>query len=151
MDFNETKLTRSSEDEFRRLFDRYFQPIFYFFLRRGIPPEDCRDLTQETFLRVYKGLGQFRGEANVQTWLFQISKNLWLNRVRGQRAVKRERKEISLEDAMAKGEPVLSNLFQAPGLEAVNPLTEVLMSEQLRILRQALQDLPPQMRRCVLL
>jgi len=54
------------DEEFRRLFALYFQPVFSFFLRRGFPREECRDLTQETFLRVYRSIGRFRGEANVQ-------------------------------------------------------------------------------------
>ena len=36
--------------ELERLFERYARPVSYFFARRGFSPEECRDLTQETFL-----------------------------------------------------------------------------------------------------
>jgi len=139
------------DEELSRLFARYFRPLFYFFRNRGLPPEDCRDLTQETFLRVYKSLGRFRGEASVQTWLFQIATNLWRNQVRHDRAAKREGKEVSLECAMEKGQPIPADLSLARGAHTSGPLAGLLADEQVGRLRQALQDLPPQMRRCVLL
>lgn len=140
-----------SDEEFRRLFERYFRPLFYFFRNRGIPPEECRDLTQETFLRVYKSIARFRGEASVQTWLFQIATNLWRNRVRYDRAGKREASEVSLESAMEKGRPIPADLSLARGEHTAGPLAGLLADEQLGVLRRALDGLPPQMRRCVLL
>lgn len=139
------------DEELTRLFERYFRPLFYFFRNRGIPPEDCRDLTQETFLRVYKSIGRFRGEASIETWLFQIATNLWRNRVRHDRAGKREAKEVSLEGAMEKGQPIPADLSLARGAHNTLPLSGLLADEQVGMLRQALADLPPQMRRCVLL
>jgi RNA polymerase sigma-70 factor, ECF subfamily len=137
------------EEEFRRLFEQYFRPIYYFFRRRGIPPEDCHDLTQETFLRVYRGFRGFRGEAKFQTWLYQIASNLWCNQVRSRKAAKREGMEISLETAMEKRAPILPPLPFAPGSETVGPLARMLADEQLEALRRALGGLPPQMLRCV--
>ncbi len=139
------------DEEFHRLFDRYFRPLFYFFRNRGIPAEDCRDLTQETFLRVYKSIGRFRGEASIETWLFQIATNLWRNRVRHDRAGKREATEVSLEGAMEKGQPIPAERSLARGAHNVAPLSGLLADEQAGMLRRALADLPPQMRRCVLL
>ena len=139
------------DEDFRLLFDRYFRPLFYFFRNRGLPPEDCRDLTQETFLRVYKSIARFRGEASVQTWLFQIAANLWRNQVRYDRAGKREAKEVSLEGAMEKGQPFPADLSLARGAHTAGPLAGLLADEQLGMLRRALEGLPPQMRRCVLL
>ncbi len=40
--------------------------------RLGVPESDCGDLCQEVFLRVYRGLARFRGEARFSTWLYQI-------------------------------------------------------------------------------
>jgi len=42
------------EANFRRLFELHHARILRFFRRKGFPPEDCRDLTQETFISVYK-------------------------------------------------------------------------------------------------
>lgn len=138
-------------EEFRRLFDRYFPSVLHFFLNRGIPYEDCRDLTQETFLRVYRSIGRFRGEASLQTWLFQIATNLWRNQVRHARAGKREGKELSLDGAIEQGLQVPAHGPPDGGHEAAGPLGELLADERMQLLRRALDALPPQMRRCVLL
>jgi RNA polymerase sigma-70 factor (ECF subfamily) len=141
----------ADDEEIGRLFARYFRPLYYFFRNRGIPPEDCRDLTQETFLRVYKSIGRFRGDASVQTWLFQIATNLWRNRVRHERAGKREGKEVSLDAATERGQPLPADLSLARGAHNAAPLAGLLADEKVEMLRRALQDLPPQMRRCMLL
>ena len=57
----------------------------------------ARDFTQETFLRAYQRLAQFRGDAAFSTWLHSIAVSVSLN---GIRKVDRHRKrERSLEDA----------------------------------------------------
>jgi RNA polymerase sigma-70 factor, ECF subfamily len=43
--------------------------------------EDATDLAQETFLRAYRALGRFKGQAQVGTWLYRIAVNLCLNKV----------------------------------------------------------------------
>jgi len=139
------------DEDFRCLFVRYFQPVFSFFLRRGFSREECRDLTQETFLRVYRSIGQFRGEASLQTWLFQIATNLWRNKVRHHMAEKREGFEVSLELEVEKGHPVPADRRLPGETRPSSPLDGLLAAERKRLMREALSALPPQMRRCVLL
>ena len=43
--------------------------------------EDASDLSQEVFLRAYRGLRSFRRQASVKTWLYRIGVNVCLNRV----------------------------------------------------------------------
>jgi RNA polymerase sigma-70 factor (ECF subfamily) len=43
--------------------------------------EDASDLTQEVFLRAYRGLRNFRGQSSLGTWLYRIGVNVCLNRV----------------------------------------------------------------------
>jgi RNA polymerase sigma-70 factor (ECF subfamily) len=38
--------------------------------------EDAKDLTQEVFIRAYKGLDNFRGQSEIKTWLYRIAINL---------------------------------------------------------------------------
>ncbi|MFL6237669.1 MAG: RNA polymerase sigma factor [Thermoanaerobaculia bacterium] len=138
-------------EDFQDLFKCYFQPIFRFFLNRRIPYEDCRDLTQETFLRVYKSFERFRGDSSIQTWVFQIATNLWCNYLRDGKTGKRQGKEVSLEGAIEREISVSSDLLPSLGSERSGPLASILEKEEAELLRQALQGLPPQMRRCVLL
>lgn len=43
--------------------------------------EDAADLTQDTFVRAWKALGAFRGQARFSTWIYRIAVNVCLNRV----------------------------------------------------------------------
>jgi RNA polymerase sigma-70 factor (ECF subfamily) len=136
------------EEIFRRLFVTYFRQVHNFFLRRGFPPDQCQDLAQETFLKVHKGLPTFRREARFETWLFQIAANLFRNTLRSQSTQKREGQEMALDDI--EQEPALG--AAPPGWEAgEGQLQEMLNEEEARVLRSALDGLPAQMRRCVLL
>jgi RNA polymerase sigma-70 factor (ECF subfamily) len=139
------------EEDFRLLFARYFQPVSSYFLRRGFPHEECRDLTQETFLRVYRSRDRFRGEASFQTWLFQIATNLWRNEVRRRMAEKRDGFEISLEQEAERRPPVLAERRLPGETQPIGPLDGLLADERKRRMREVLDALPPQMRRCILL
>jgi RNA polymerase sigma-70 factor (ECF subfamily) len=129
------------------LFRRYHRPIRAFFLSRGFSAEESRDLAQETFLRVYKSKEAFRGESKPATWLFQIAANLYKNTVRSRSARKREGHEVPLETP--DGQEILGDPVQE--VEDDGPLAAMLTEERLRILREAFEDLPPQMRRVVVL
>jgi RNA polymerase sigma-70 factor (ECF subfamily) len=59
--------------------------------------EDAKDLTQEAFIRAYRGLAKFRGQSGLKTWLYQITLNLGASWRRNPR-----RGEVSLEET---GEP----------------------------------------------
>lgn len=140
-----------SDDELRRRFERYFGPVYYFFLNRGLPREEARDLTQETFLRVYQSMSGFRGEASFETWMFQIATNLWRNHVRSRHAEKRSAQEVSLEAAAEEGRQLPLDRPLPGRAPQAGPLDGLLAGEQRAVLRQALAELPPKMRRCVLL
>lgn len=43
--------------------------------------EDASDLSQDVFLRAYRGLKRFRGQSSIATWLYRIGVNVCLNRV----------------------------------------------------------------------
>ena len=47
--------------------------------------EDASDLAQDVFLRAYRGLHRFRGQASLGTWLYRIGVNVCLNRVSAKR------------------------------------------------------------------
>lgn len=139
------------EKRFRRLFERLYRPVTHFFTHRGFSPEDCRDLTQETFFRVYRGMKTFRGEAGLKTWVFTIATNIYRNEIRDRHAEKRSADEVSLEEALEQGRPVFGASPVEPVDELQDPLDRVLTDERARLLREAVVDLPPRMRQCVLL
>lgn len=62
----------------RRYKDRVYNVVFRFVGNR----EDALDVSQETFVRAYRGITEFRGHAQVYTWLYSIAANLARNRLR---------------------------------------------------------------------
>jgi RNA polymerase sigma-70 factor (ECF subfamily) len=78
--------------------------VCFRFVRRH---EDAADLTQEVFLRAYRGLRRFRGEATLKTWLYRIGVNVCLNHVAG-----RQMQDTPLDEAphlpAAGDDPALS-------------------------------------------
>lgn len=139
-----------SEEVFRLLFEGYFQPVRNYFGRRGVSTEDALDLTQEVFLRAYRGLGNFRRDAQHGTWLFTIARHVWVTRLRGQSAIKRDGALVSLDQDRETGANGAGGRAQVATADP-DPLELVLSDERGRQLREALEQLPPQMRRCVML
>jgi RNA polymerase sigma-70 factor (ECF subfamily) len=136
----------SREEVFRRLFEEYSRRLYYFVRRRGFPSEECPDLTQETLFRVYKGWGGFRQEASVKTWLFKIAAHVGLNSLRDQRAAKRRGRLVPL-DEVPEGFPEAG----APYVARRGLLDELHARELVGRVRSAMDELPPQMRRCVVM
>ena len=138
-------------DDFEQLFKRFYRPVSYFFANRGFSSEECRDLTQETFLGVYKGIGRFRRDASVETWLFTIAGNIWRNELRSRSADKRAATEVSLAAMVDEGARLSQASAPIVGPKFSGPLDDTLAGERTRMLRDAMAKLPAQMRRCVLL
>ncbi len=133
------------ERNFRVLYDVYYESTHHFLARRISSPEDRLDLTQETFLRVYRGLKGYRGEAQFGTWVFRIAFNTYLKWLR------RARNDDQGPDAV-KGAEELESAWEDDVPIAVSPrkspLDRVLQSERQVVLRRAIAELPEQMRRC---
>jgi RNA polymerase sigma-70 factor (ECF subfamily) len=134
---------RGLAEDPEELFRRYYRPLVGFFARRGFSTEDSRDLAQETFFRVYKNWAGFRGESSEVTWLFQIATNLYRNKIRSRSTLKRDMQVVPLD--LPDGEPVAADDGQETALDAI------LLEERTKLLRDALEGLPPQMRQAVLL
>ena len=134
------------EESFRLLYDRFYWPLFRFFERRGFSTEECQDLIQETFLRVYRGIGDFRGEARWEHWLFRIAANTAVKALRHRAAAKRAGHTVPWEGEEADD----SSPSGSPGnADDPAPLRKLLGKETKEILSQAIAGLPAQMRRCV--
>jgi RNA polymerase sigma-70 factor (ECF subfamily) len=137
------------EGSFHRIFNQFYGLVFSYFTRKGFSTEESQDLVQETFLRVHKSLGTFRRESRFETWLFQITANVYRNTLRSQSTRKRDAPEVSLDDVFETGagggEPAVAADLPT------GPLDDLLAGERAQMLHDALNELPSQMRRCVLL
>src|SRR3982750_4811109 len=72
-------------DSFNQLVVRWERPIYALAYRTIGREEDARDVCQETFLRAFRALAGFRGQAKFSSWLYRIALNLcrdWMRRER---------------------------------------------------------------------
>ena len=76
---------RGDADSFNELVLRWERPIYALAYRTIGREEDARDVCQETFLRAFRALPGFRGQAKFSSWLYRIALNLcrdWIRRER---------------------------------------------------------------------
>ena len=66
---------------FDLIVERHRRPLYQLCYRFVANHEDASDLTQDVFLRAYRGLRNFRGQSSLATWLYRIGVNVCLNRV----------------------------------------------------------------------
>ena len=72
-------------DSFNQLVLRWERPIYALAYRVIGREEEARDVVQETFLRAFRGIGNFRGQAKFSSWVYRIALNLcrdWIRRER---------------------------------------------------------------------
>lgn len=96
------QLREGSEDAFAWLIATYHRPI-YSLVARMIPnASDASDLTQEIFIKIFRGIGKFHGDASLRTWIYRIA----LHEVSNQRRwwSRHCRQEITIETELAPSE-----------------------------------------------
>lgn len=127
------------EDSARALHDLLHPRLRAYFGRRVRSREDVLDLTQETLLKVYSGIGGFRGESRFTAWAFAIARNVWLDWCA--RRPREEPADLGPEASPA-GEPV-----------AGDPDPEALADERERwaLVERAIELLPRRQRQCMVL
>jgi RNA polymerase sigma-70 factor, ECF subfamily len=68
-----TQLKAGSEEAFAWLVATYHQPV-YSLIARSLPTQaDAADITQEVFVKVYRGVSGFHGDASLRTWIYRIA------------------------------------------------------------------------------
>jgi RNA polymerase sigma factor (sigma-70 family) len=73
------RVEKTREKAFRELI-QYFQPRIYAQVYRMCPNhEACDDIVQETFIKAWNSLNNFRGEAKLSSWLYRIAHNESIN------------------------------------------------------------------------
>jgi RNA polymerase sigma-70 factor (ECF subfamily) len=137
-----------ADESFRRLFEDHYRRVSTYFLRLGFSHEEAEDLTQDTFLRVFQGIKDFRGEAHYATWLFTIARNIAFNEIRRRTAAKRQGLEIPLDASRSE---LLESAVPSPEADVIAALDMALSKERLNLVRAAVSELAPRLRESLLL
>ena len=67
------ELKAGSEEAFASLIAQYHQPIYSLVARTIRNPSDAPDLTQEIFIKVFRGIRGFNGDSSLRTWIYRIA------------------------------------------------------------------------------
>lgn len=141
-------------DAFEVIFARFYRPLYLFFANRPALREEADDLAQATLIRIYQNIHHYRFQASFeafQAWLWQIAENVWKNAVRDRQAVKRGPLTLDGTETLESGEaerPISSPLAAVFAETPATPEEMVLTTERVKILRNAIEGLPPGMRQC---
>jgi RNA polymerase sigma-70 factor (ECF subfamily) len=92
------QIAAGEETAFRLLVERHEQSVFAFLFHLVGTAEDAHDLSQETFLRVWRQAGKYRSRGKFQSWLLRIAGNLARSLLRRRKIVRWVRWEPWLGD-----------------------------------------------------
>lgn len=97
------------------LITRYISPIYNYALLYSGGKDDAEDITQETFLKLWKNIGQYRVDTKFRPWLYRIAHNTAIDHIRKKRTTPFsffDRKDGNfVEDTLAGDDPLPDELF----------------------------------------
>jgi RNA polymerase sigma-70 factor (ECF subfamily) len=145
-----SELKAGSEEAFAWLIGKYHQPI-YSLVARTIPdPADAADLTQDVFIKIYRGIGSFNGDSSLRTWIYRIA----LREASNQRRWwgRHKRQEVTIESEFGQnneGQPVClkDTLIDAH----VSPFDHAAQEEVRARVEEELRQIPEPFRAVVVL
>lgn len=130
---------------FRKLVERHQRRAFAIALGLVRDESDAREIVQEAFLRVYKGLDRFQGGSSFFTWLYRIVTNLAIDLMR-----KPGRKAQELVESHQVSEEE-SDFPLVARIDGADPLDVVRRKEIANRIQTALDALPPYHRGVILM
>jgi RNA polymerase sigma-70 factor (ECF subfamily) len=144
------ELQAGSEDAFAWLIAHFHQPIFSLLARTVQDRNDAADLTQEVFVKVFRGMANFHGESSLRTWIYRIalreasnSRRWWM---------RHRQQEVPIEQELTDGEcgapVVLKDTLVDP---AESPFEMAVHAENRARVEAALKLVPEPFRRTLIL
>jgi RNA polymerase sigma-70 factor (ECF subfamily) len=146
-------LKAGSEEAFALLIAQYSQPIYSLIARSLKDPADASDITQEVFLKVFRSIRSFHGEASLRTWLYRIALHEASNQRRWWSRHKKQETTIDTpvsgvsDDASDEGLCLSATLCSADG----SPYDHAAQAELKARIESALRQLPEAFRTVVVL
>jgi RNA polymerase sigma-70 factor (ECF subfamily) len=144
------ELQAGSEEAFAWLIAHYHQPIYSLLARMSHDRADAADLTQEVFVKVFRGVGRFHGESSLRTWIYRIA----LHEASNQRRwwIRHKQQEIPIEQDLTEnfsGTPIkLKEMLVDPG---ESPFEMAMHAQNRARVESALKQVPEPFRTTLIL
>ncbi len=78
-------INKGDTNAFAKLVDRYKDLVYTLTLRMLKNREEAEEVSQDTFIKVYKSINQYKGESKFSTWIYRIAYNSSLDRLKKNR------------------------------------------------------------------
>jgi RNA polymerase sigma-70 factor, ECF subfamily len=144
------ELRAGSEEAFAWLIARYHQPIYSLLARTVHNPAEAADLTQEVFVKVFRGIHRFHGRSSLRTWIYRIALREASNQQRWW--MRHKQHEIPMEQEMAENHSApsvrLIDMLADPG---ASPYDHALRAENRARVEAALRLVPEPFRTTLIL
>lgn len=101
------------QSAFAALVERHQSKVYNLSLRLTGSPEDAADLTQEAFLKAWRGLSSFHGESAFSTWLYRLTHNLCIDFLRKE-SRRRSAAAFSLDDGQIDAADLIPDPSASP-------------------------------------
>ena len=134
------RLQSGDEEAVKELAARYSHRIFQMALRHMKNRQDAEEVTQDVLLKVYRKIGRFRGDAALSSWIYRITFNTAMSRLRGhraERAADQERDRTQAARRMGEERPAVQQIDWSR-----MPDEELLRSQMLEEVAAALAEIP---------
>lgn len=131
------------QEAFEELISRYEEKVYKLANRFTRNPEDAEEVLQDVFTTVYRKIDGFEGKSSFSSWLYRVTVNAGLMKLRK----RRQNRCVHLEDVIPEIDSSL--LVRTP--EATNVDEKVFLSEMRGALHNAIQELPEEYRSVYLL
>ena len=110
---------------FGQIVNQYSEPLYWKIRRIVLDHEDANDVLQNTFLKAWNNIGEFRNQSKISTWLYRIAINESLDFVRRQKNKLSTDAELSVANKLMADEYFDGDQTQALLQEAIALLPDV--------------------------
>jgi len=88
--------------KFETIYKTYWQKVFRLCMGYVNDRDTAKDLAQETFIKVWKQLPQFRNESSIGTWIFRIASNTCLRQIQKERKMSKSELPLEIKDEISE-------------------------------------------------
>ncbi len=131
------QLGQKNESAFRWLVEHYRNRVYHTALNIVQDPKEAEDIAQETFIKVFESIRNFKMESSLSTWIYRITVHGSLDKIRRKKT--RERLQKIIPWWMPAENKSSGSAFYHPGIAAEN-------KEKAAVLFRAIETLPEKQR-----
>ena len=122
-------------EDFRSLLAAYQDKVYNQAFRMMGNREEAEEATQDVFLRIHRSLDEFRGESKLSSWIFRITANVCISRLR-----RKQLKIVSLDEPVASVDKTAAEVIPD---DQPDPGRQYESQEMAETVRDQVRRLPP--------